>query len=383
MTLFISNNRKKYKYFNLLVQNTDKKSTVKRLGISFNLLRYFKEKDLKEILNKNIRHKFYEIDMKIKNPVFKSLYKAYIKLVTPLITSWTLKLIDRYEPKAVAVWNGQRFPENLITDIAKKKNLKTIYFEIGFFPNTTVVDPKGVNYQNSLPREIEFYENYPIKEDTFPKKINTRNHLIKRKLDYIDLPEKYIFVPFQTSFDTQIVYNSPWIKSMPMLFDIIYDIALKTKTVFVFKEHPHERDFTYEELHKKARQNPYVMFANANPTPELIKNSQAVITINSTVGLEAMLMEKRVIVLGNAFYALNKITKKANSIEKLEAVIKTIDEWKVPVDLIKRFLSFLINEYLVKGTWSNPDSKHYKAVEKRIKDIINDTYYDHFGKKRN
>jgi len=382
LILYISNNRKKNKYFKFLAHNCLYKGAVKNLSINCNLAEYLKEKkEIKNIINNNISHKYYEINLKIKNPVHKFIYKKYIKIISPFIASWTLKLINKHSPKAIAVWNGQRFPENLIIDIAKHKKLKTIFFEVGFFPNTTVIDPKGVNFKNSIPRDIEFYKNYPIKEETFPKKINKRNHLIKRHLEYIKLPEKYIFVPFQTSFDTQIVYNSPWIKSMPMLFDIIEKIANETKTTFVFKEHPHERDFTYEELHKKAEKNPYLMFANANETDELIKNSQAVITINSTVGLEAMLMNKRVIVLGNAFYALDKITKKATNTEELAKIVKNIDLWEVETDLIKRFLSYLINEYLVKGSWTNPDAEHIKAVEKRIKEILDDTYYEHFSKK--
>ena len=92
-------------------------------------------------------------------------------------------------------------------------------------------------------------------------------------------------------------------------------------------------------------------------------------------------MNKRVIVLGNAFYALDKITKKAADEKELETIVKNIDKWNPEVELIKRFLSYLINEYLVKGTWTNPDIEHIKAVEKRIKEILDDTYYEHFSKK--
>jgi len=49
--------------------------------------------------------------------------------------------------------------------------------------------------------------------------------------------------------------------------------------------------------------------------------------------------------------------------------------------LIKRFLSYLINEYLVKGSWTKTDKSHLQAVENRIKDIINDTYNGDFSKK--
>lgn len=381
MIVFISNNRKKHRYFSILSDSFTLNTKVKKLNIDFNPAYYYRyKKQISHIINESLNHKYKEIDLKYKqNTIFKNLYKFYIKAITPFIASWSIKQILKAD--AIAIWNGQRFPENLIMGIANHFNKKTVYFEVGFFPNTTVIDPKGVNYKNSLPRNIDFYKNYPIKENTFPKKLNKRNHLIKRRLEYVQLPEKYIFVPFQTSFDTQIVYNSPWIKSMPELFNIIEKIAVSTKTKFIFKEHPHERDFTYEELHKRAESCPYIQFANANETDELIKNAEAVITINSTVGLEAMLMNKRVIVLGNAFYALDKITKKASNEKELEEIVKNIDKWKPETELMKRFLSFLINEYLVKGTWTNPNTEHVKAAEKRIKEILNDTYYDHFGKK--
>lgn len=381
MITFISNNRKKYKYFKKISDYISFRSRVKSLNISLNLFLFFKYKrKLNNIINDSLSKKFYEIDLKYKDKkFFKEIYKLYVYFITPFIVAWGIKLIKKSE--AIVIWNGQRFPENLIMNIAKYFKKKTIFFEVGFFPNTTVIDPKGVNFYNSVVRDINFYKNYPIKEETLPKSINKRNHLIKRKLEYIELPKKYIFVPFQTSFDTQIVYNSPWIKSMPMLFDIIEQIANKTKTIFLFKEHPHERDFTYEELHKRAENNPFIKFANANETYELIKKSEAIITINSTVGLEALLMNKKVIVLGNAFYALDKITKKASNIDELEDIIKNLDKWKVESDLMKRFLSYLINEYLVKGSWTKPNKIHLQAVENRIKDIINDTYNGNFSKK--
>ena len=381
MLTFISNNKKKYAYFEKLSKFLNIKSNVKKLSISINLILFFQYKRrLSSSIQNAIQKKIYEINLKYKNRIFfKNFYKLYVYFITPFIVSWAIKIIKK--SRAIAIWNGQRFPENLIMDIAKYFNKKIIYFEVGFFPNTIVIDPKGVNFFNSVPRNINFYKNYSIKEETFPRKINKREHLIKRKLEYIKLPEKYIFVPFQTSFDTQIVYNSPWIKSMPMLFEIIEQIANKTHINFILKEHPHERDFTYEELHKRAENNPFIKFANGNETNELIKNAEAIITINSTVGLEALLMNKRVIVLGNAFYALDKITKKATNISELEQIIKNLDKWNIEEDLIKRFLSYLINEYLVKGTWSNPTKEHFITVEQRIKDILNDTYNGNFSKK--
>ncbi len=101
-------------------------------------------------------------------------------------------------------------------------------------------------------------------------------------------------------------------------------------------------------------------------TQALIENAAAVIVVNSTVGLEALLHGKKVIVLGQAFYALEGIARQAGSRDQLAALVRSIDGWQVDRGLIERFLAYLQYEYAIPGSWKAPHVQHAAAVEERL-----------------
>ena len=68
------------------------------------------------------------------------------------------------------------------------------------------------------------------------------------------------------------------------------------------KEHP--SDHGRIDYSGAFRAFPDVVFTKLMNTQELIEKSAAVVTVNSTVGIEAMLHLKPVITLGDAFYAV-------------------------------------------------------------------------------
>ena len=108
---------------------------------------------------------------------------------------------------------------------------------------------------------------------------------------------------------------------MEELFNILSEIAENLKIHIIFKEHPSSKK-DYPNLHKIASHLEYVDFANGYPTQELIEKSEAVITINSSVGVESLLFNKKVITLGNAFYNIEGIVKNAKDKEELIEILK-------------------------------------------------------------
>lgn len=113
--------------------------------------------------------------------------------------------------------------------------------------------------------------------------------------------EKYVFVPLQVSNDTQIIINSD--VSLKYLIDYAYEYAKYSSIKVVIKPHPAERNdniLRYVNLLKEKNNN--IIVSNDN-TMKLIENSELVITINSTVGLEAMIVGKKIKFLGYSFYS--------------------------------------------------------------------------------
>jgi len=124
------------------------------------------------------------------------------------------------------IWNGGKFRQQIAIAIAKQKGIKVYYFENGLLPNTLVFDQKGINFENSVPRDRYFYEAYqsyvPLPKALVPR-IGKKRAIFEG--DEEELPETYIFVPFQVDYDTQIITQSPWIKNMRMLYELIEKIA--------------------------------------------------------------------------------------------------------------------------------------------------------------
>jgi capsular polysaccharide export protein len=245
------------------------------------------------------------------------------------------------------IWNGGKFRQRIALEVAKLKKIQVFYFENGLLPNTIVFDNQGINYENSVPRELDFFKNYSSTVE-LPKELVPRIGKGKEKFvgDKDGLPPKYIFVPFQVDYDTQIITHSHWIKNMRMLFDVIEKVSKNTQYAFVLKEHP-SSGVTYDDLYRRADKIENMSFKNTYSTQELIERSQAVITINSTVGMESLLFHKKVIVLGDAFYNIEGITYKASDENTLREVIGAIESVQLDTQIIDNFLKYVYMDYLI------------------------------------
>ncbi|WP_371360886.1 hypothetical protein [Sporomusa malonica] len=301
------------------------------------------------------------------------------------------KYINEHSIDLVCVWNGTLIPLAAATKIAKNLGKKTLFFENGYLPNTTTVDPQGVNYANSLvgkPRS--FYDEIEIEPEKLRQLYEARpairalkakwyHKLVKNKtqgqVEDIQLPAKYIFVPFQVHDDTQVLLNSSNVKTMAELLDYVvpaveqYNIEANDSIELVVKEHP--SDFgriNYEELRQKyAKRN--VIFLRYFPTPQLINSSAGILTINSSVGIEALVQHKPVITMGKAFYNVPGLTVHAAEPAKLSTVLSVVNQQ--PDDrLIDKFLYYLRYYYLAEGSWRQPDASHLQSVKTKVAALL-------------
>ena len=130
----------------------------------------------------------------------------------------------------------------------------------------------------------------------------------------------------------------------------------------VIKEHPSE-SVRHDSLHHK---HPRILFANQCNTQMLIERSQAVLTINSTVGIESLLLGKPVMVLGSACYGIDGVCAKVSNESELLNTLNNL-AWCEGDDEIKRgFLNFMYEHYVIPTAWANIDEKHAQALTKRL-----------------
>ena len=293
----------------------------------------------------------------INNPyiLYKTLQASLLKQLLKIIVN----SYKEYE-LTLLIFNGSISPDNILADI--KTNHARVYIENGFFPNTLQVDALGVNAANSLPREADFYLNLPsYNVEELPTKVQVRK--LKISYDVVELPDDYIFFPFQIPSDQQIRVHSRWIKTMDDFMEIIIEIAVRYPDKnFVIKEHP---SFKQSIIGKKPlRKN--ILFANGNSTEELIKNARLVVTLNSTVGIEALLFGTPVITLADACYNIDGLVRNASNSEQLNNLIMDVG-WLPNERLRLQFLGYVWNEYLLHGYFDNLPSDILLKIENIIK----------------
>lgn len=276
-------------------------------------------------------------------------------------------VFKKEQPRLLVMWNGMMFRRSLTVAAAKALNIQLCFMENGHFPNTTVCDKKGVNAGNSLSRDAEFYRFYTPKNFIAPTLV-AREAIIEKKSAGKVLPEHFIFIPFQVDTDSQILVYSDWINNMQQLFELMLKVQTQVPQLkLVFKEHPSSR-VNYAYLHQHLPEKIGV-FANDYSTQALIQQSQAVVTINSTVGLEALIFNKKVITLGEAFFNIKGMSWHATNEHNLVDLLLQLDNLSIDDEVCLGFLSYLSNEYLLAESWKKASVDHLSAVATRVQEV--------------
>ena len=110
--------------------------------------------------------------------------------------------------------------------------------------------------------------------------------------------------------------------------------------------------------------------AKAVLTQELIERSLFVVTLNSTVGIESLLLGKPVLTLGNAFFNIEGLVAHADSLGELLRLAGAYPNWGLDEELRCSFLHYLQHQYCVSGHWQEAATEHLQDVAQRIRRIL-------------
>lgn len=316
----------------------------------------------------------------VKRRHASALYWKIFTFIKQLEASWLYLVYKRglikAEAKKLIIWNGLKYRQMIVVAAAESLSADCIFMENGLLPGFTTLDPQGVNFLNSAPRNADFYRSYKsLKKNDYLESYNSaleQNHIEKEHPPEV-LPDSYVFIPFQVNTDSQITRFSPWIKDMYGLVDKLAETAhlLGNKSpTFVFKTHPACPE-NYDALASKYKKNSSIriLIDNALTTQQLIQHADAVITINSTVGIESLLIDKKVIILGQAFYNIEGMTLEAQSVEELAQALLSIDNWQPELHLRDNFFRYLAHEYQVPGRWQESTPEHLNETVNRIEQL--------------
>ena len=313
------------------------------------------------------------------------------------------------------VWGGFRYKESSIISYAKSKGIKVVIFEYGYFrPYTLTFETKGLNFDNSLPRDPQFYlERYneslscrdefdkivkpqsayfsevdPVLASRFPRRkkavnltslLKLKNVIYKkikeRSYSKVDLNQRYIFVPFQVETDSQIINFSNKIKTMKNLVALVSDSVERYNRQFddnlkvIFKPHPVDKSVNIDYIIRNLGSYNSSLISLKENTQDLIANSELVITINSTVGIEALISGKNVITLGDAFYNIEGLVNNCLDYNVLHEVIgKTLGQ-ELNFELVFKYIKYLREEYFSEIYYEGADKDSIKSLCNRLEGL--------------
>jgi capsular polysaccharide export protein len=292
-----------------------------------------------------------------KRPINGLMHKAK-RLFLRWQYNWCYRRLQPTRPGVVVCWNGVKGHRFLALVAAQRQCYSTLYLEEAPLPGRLTVDFTGINYGSSLPRRSDFYQRWlaenPAIDATAWRAMRSglnarkasRRHKVKRRPADTDLTrQKYIFCPLQVPGDSQITVYGDWVKSIDDLIDHLEDTAdcLPEGWHLRVKEHPSARASFTERLSEATRHR--IILDNVTDTFEQVAASRAVLTVNSSVGLESFFFEKPVLVLGHAFYAFDQIATKVRSREELSEYLAAPEELSFNPVARDAFMSYLAEQH--------------------------------------
>lgn len=251
---------------------------------------------------------------------------------------------------------------------ASFKGIRFLVFEEGYLrPHFITLESGGVNAYSSLPKDPSFYRNLPEQPEFEVKNLKPSTSLriwhaiwyyfiswlhreefhdyrhhkafscwyegkcwIRagwRKIWYKykeknipnllrnDLKDKYFLIILQVYNDSQIHNHSPYKDIRNYINDVMHSFSKKAlpSDILVFKHHPMDRGHRlYGPLIQKLCQqyniNDRVIYVHDIAMPLLLGNAKAVVTINSTAGLSALIHNKPLKVMGQSIYNIKGLT---------------------------------------------------------------------------
>ncbi len=294
-----------------------------------------------------------------------------------ILSAWNVAqrfadFLDRTQPRAVVVFNGQFFPEAIARHVARKRGIRVITHEVGLQPASAFfTDGEATAYPIAIPEEFELNEEQNARLDAYLRKRFQGDFSMAgvkfwpeiKGLDQAFLQKAAAFkqiVPIFTNviFDTSQPHANTVFEDM---FDWL-DMALEViraypETLFVIRAHPdelRERKASRETVEgwvagrgvERCENVVFVGPRESLSSYELIQKSKFVMVYNSTIGLEAAIMGAAVLCAGKARFTQYPTVFFPQTVEAVRQKMKEFleaEEIVVPPEFkrnARRFLYF-------------------------------------------
>ncbi|MCA0042261.1 capsular polysaccharide export protein, LipB/KpsS family [Celeribacter litoreus] len=286
-----------------------------------------------------------------KGPVSRVLKSLLIRLQY----NGSRRYFSRHREAIAMCWNGLTGSRRVFMEGARDAGVPTLYAELAPFPGRMQLDHTGVNACGSLPRDPRFYTawangNSERQGDGWRELGANLTARASRRADVGQKSgsalagENFIFVPLQVPNDSQITMFSGWVGSVPNMIEMLALTApsLPEGWHIRIKEHPSAKTSLAEVLERAVETSGNrIIIDNETDTFDQVRASKAVLTINSSVGLQAFFYDKPVIVLGEAFFALPGLVHPVGAINALDQTMEEGESLGFDPALRAAFMNYL------------------------------------------
>lgn len=285
-----------------------------------------------------------------KKPGKTALGRLLKRLLLTGQYNWSRRYFTRHPDHVAVAWNGLTGGRKLFLDGARDAGAAVLHAELAPLPGRTTLDPAGVNAESSVPRDPDFYRGQPRSEGwrAMGQSMQARP---SRRADVQqvigDLPDTpFLFCPLQVPDDSQIRLFSGWCE------DYAGFVAALTEAVqhlpegwhLRLKEHPSARE-SIAGLLGPLLATGRAILDNGSDSFAQLAASRGVVTLNSSMGLQAFFHDKPVVVLGRAFFALPGLVVPCDGQKDVNAAFAMAEGLGFDPDLRDRFMGWLDRVY--------------------------------------
>ena len=241
--------------------------------------------------------------------------------------NWARAYFTAHPDDLALAWNGLTGSRMAFMAGARDAGAATLYAELAPLPGRITLDAVGVNAEGSVPQDPGFYRDWAQDQDMS----NWREigaGLTARASRRADvghgggaLPETpFLFCPLQVPDDSQVTLFAGWCGGMDGFLAALAQAAqaLPEGWHLRLKEHPSAKQ-SLAPLIAPLLAGGRVVLDNASDSFAQVAASRGVVTLNSSMGLQAFFHDKPVVVVGRAFFALPGLVTPAPDLPALEA----------------------------------------------------------------
>lgn len=278
--------------------------------------------------------------------------------------NWARSYFTRHPDDLALCWQGLTGARRAFMLGARDAGADSLFAELAPFPGYKTLDPFGVNAESGIPQNRSDYDHIEPEPALLAA---VRDSLIARPSRRKDVTQSavlpddagnFVFVPLQVPDDSQMQVFSGWTGSMQGFVQQIATAAdnLPDGWYLRVKEHPSSKISLTDLINFEIDRGALITLDNETDSFEQLRASKCVLTVNSSMGLQAMLFDKPVITTGKSFYGMPGLSIDAGGPKELFDLMGQVEHAPYNPDFRERFLTWLLTEYYMRETEDGYDA---------------------------